>query len=170
MGAVGDGTVDLSRISFQLRCNVFGSPEDLLGDLRRGRSRLSPYSFQFRYIVGASSRGLRAADKEGADYLKTYFDSISLHLFSQLLSFSVLRRGGVPGVRRISFQFRCIVLASCHGLIGAVGGGAVNVRRIWFEFRCIVFCSCEGVFGVVGGCLMFPPYFVSISLHRLCKL
>ena len=45
--------------------------------------------------------------------------------------------GGRP--RFPPFQFRCIVLASCHSLIGLVGGGAANDRHILFQFRCIGF-------------------------------
>ena len=85
--------------------HLFCSGESPFGVVGWGVHGFRRISFQFRYIVDASCRGCRASGLEGAVYFKTYFVSISLHMFSQLRSCFVLRReGGVPDFRRISFS------------------------------------------------------------------
>ena len=51
--------------------------------------------------------------------------------------------GGWACLRRISFQFRCNVLANYQDLMDAAGEGAVHFRRICFKF--VAFCVvCAG--------------------------
>ena len=72
-------------------------------------------SFQFRYIGFASCKGLMGAVGGGAvDVRRIRFNFVALVLHLRKTCWP-RRPGGVPGFHRISFQFRCIVLASSPG-------------------------------------------------------
>ena len=106
-----------------------------------GVSRFHCISFLSRYISFASCQGLMVAVGGGAvDVRRIRFNFVALVLHLRTSCWRC-RPGGVPGFRRISVQFRCIVFVPVVRVLWRCQRRGCDVRPILFQFRCTVFCS-----------------------------